>query len=213
LDTERSVAINPSSPLLTPASTFGRDFLIRAEVRFLVLREGALSAVIWAGAAVAALWLHQVGWGAALPWLFGVWFIAALPVMYLDLALILDMVGYVFTGRVSFFPTLVAFSKSTSAAERNELSGALVPPGFSPRSLTDSDEIRLAEIESHSIVRFVVGFLDASSPFSSLAMWALIVLARIPADRHVMLPPSTARAMKMAANRSVYDRTLHRFAA
>ena len=69
-------------------------------------------------AAIGAAWLKHYGFGAILPWILGTWLFAALPMMYVDVSLVLDMIGYVFTGKVHFFPTLIAFWSSKNFDEQ-----------------------------------------------------------------------------------------------
>jgi hypothetical protein len=197
-----------------PDLGFTRSFLFRAQVRFLLLGRGASTAVIWTLAALGAAWLKHFGLGALVPWVFATWLLAALPMMYLDLALILDMVGYVFTGKVHFFPTLLAIQGAGSLEESWAFASALAPGGGSqPAEFSEADRRRFKVLESSLLVRFVLRFLDLTSPFSCFSLWAMIVLARIPTSAHALFAPSLAPTMKLEADRTVYAATRRRFVA
>lgn len=177
------------------------------------MRAGVATAVIWTLGTIGAVWLKHLGAGWVVPVVFGTWVVVALPVLYLDLSLILDMAGYMFTGRVHVFPALLAFDHATSAAERNYWADAIRPPGMPARDLTQREEDSLrATIERSRVLRGILAFIDASSPFSCFALWSMIVLARIPTKAYVLTRPSQARRMKLAADRTVYEDTLCRLA-
>ena len=197
-----------------PDVGFLRAFGWRAQVRLLLVARGVATAVLWTLAALGAAWLKYYGFGAVVPWIFVVWFIAALPMMYLDLSLILDMIGYVVTGKVHFFPTMMAIQGASSIEESFAFAASLTPAGQRPTAvLTEADRARFLILKSSLLVRVVLRFLDLTSPFGCFSLWAMIVLARIPASAHVLFVPGLAPMMKLEADRTVYAAAKRRIVA
>ncbi len=179
------------------------SFRWRAEVRVLLVATGLMTAMLWTLAIVGVAWLRYTGYGAIVPWVFVVWFFATLPALYVDLALVLDVVGYIFLGKVHFFPTMLAAHRATTVDEKIAHTHALWP-GDRAMRVTDEHRQAFHKYESSWRTRALIRFLGATSPLSCVALWSMIVLARVPSTAHVLMSPGYARDMKTEADERVY---------
>lgn len=167
----------------------------RFVLRWIIIRPGLISAVFWAIALIGDSWLRS--WG--LQYLgfvaLGLWIGLSFPIIYVQGSLILDLMGYVLTGRTSFFPRLMQAGKE--AHER----------------------LVSAEAAAPRLQRYLNAFvklLGNTSPISCLATWAMVVLVRMPESVHALGPqeaalrvPEARQSFELGVFDTAYQRLAH----
>lgn len=137
---------------------FLRDQRRRAGLRVRVLWCGVISAVFW----TVALALWTVSERSGFSWLpaliFAAYLLVTAPLLAGQAILIADLIGYVIVGKIFAYPALMTAGQEWQRANPG-------PPRISPA-------LR------------VIFFLADASPLSALAVWALVVLSRMPSTVH-----------------------------
>lgn len=139
-----------------------RDFFLaqleRARLRAWVLAHGIAAAVFWTAVAVGWTYAERAGAGW-LGWIgIGLYVSLAIPFLVLQVILVADLLGYVVLGKIFAYPSL---EKAVEEWRRTH-------PG----------PLRLPRKTRAFYV------LADVSPLSSLALWSLVVLARMPDSVH-----------------------------
>jgi hypothetical protein len=168
---------------MTSGKTLVRAFLeiqgLRFQLRWLVVRTGLYSALFWMPAILGATWLEILGLNAVNYALFALWMLLAGPILFVQLSLILDLVGYVFTGKIHFFPMLQAYGEAQTDGERRQILSDLTTPELFTKYDTARPVTGLQRL-----IEVLVPIVSATSPLACFSTWAVIVLARIPATNH-----------------------------
>jgi hypothetical protein len=200
-------AMNSSAAQSSLLATLFSLARIKFQMRWMVVIRGITAAVFWAAFAIAGSWLKHFGYGQVAIALVAIWLVLALPMLYFQLSLIVDMLGYVFRGKISFYPLIQASTLATSEAEREALQRAMLPPMLDvaptkPRATTPASDRFWAVL---------VPFLGFTSPLACFSTWALIVLVRIPDSAHQrVMSAKKVNTIQLEAERQVYTETLAR---
>jgi hypothetical protein len=187
-------------------STLAQVASLKLQIRWFAVVRGIYSAVFWTIAALALGWLRHAGLSALGAVLLGIWLLLSLPVLYMQLSILLDMLGYVFTGKISFYPVLQAAAEARSDDERDELAIELLPEGFAPPVGSRPGKYAVGRIRGA-----LVSLISNTSPLSCLSTWALVVLIRIPnTAHHRVVSPRRVATIQIAAERQLYSEALSR---
>jgi hypothetical protein len=178
-----------------PTVTF-RDFLRdqgrRALVRWFTLRYSVIAVAFWTLALTLGAWLTH--WGLAwLAWaLLLAWTYFALPALMVQVQAIVDVLGYYITGRTHFYPLLLELANTEEFRRKTDP----LSPG-AQRFLRRTERL------------FV--FAGNTTPIVGIAVWAFIVLVRMPARAHVRV---TRTELKHAVStaRHIESVAAHEFA-
>jgi hypothetical protein len=156
-------------------------FAVRLETRWLVVRYAALAMVFWTGVVLLGAWLHHFG----LVWVWRtfevVWFYFMLPGIIAHLQMITDLLNYAATGTTRFFPLMQELIESGEVDRRFEQ----LPP------------------ETKRFLKFTMPIFSVAaitSPLIAPALWAMVVLVRMPASAHARAASrgDAKRALRMA---------------
>src|SRR4051812_47812952 len=103
--TSRGETRMTSPAMQTPlGATLWKVAKLKVQIRWLFVQYGLSSAGFWTVFAIGGSWARHAGYGWLATLAIGVWGVLALPLLYLQLSLIVDMIGYLFTGNITFFP-------------------------------------------------------------------------------------------------------------
>lgn len=165
----------------------------RLQFRMEILWRGIVTATLWT--AILVLWQAGIGtvWQPLLG-LLGIFaLLASLPLLFFQLALIVDACSYVLYRQIRFFPWFIDLVREDAKTR----SGA-----FRERA------------DESPWLGFLVWLAEALSPLSGLSRWLFLVLGRAPADLHVRdLRTQHVRAAMRNQRRveySLVDRAWHR---
>jgi hypothetical protein len=159
--------------------SFGTVQLSRLSLRAWLMLHGVASAVFWT--------LFFIGWTLLVSagyewvgWLFLVAYVViASPVLILQAVLIADLLAYVVIGKIFAFPAIDAVAKEYAAKNPEKIANISVP------------------------LHLFLFFFDAS-PLSSLALWSMVVLDRMPEAAHARLPLRDLKRKEIQFERAVY---------
>lgn len=192
------VAIQPVGFVL---QQFGRLVL-----RAYLLGLGFISATFWAFVLIAHSWAMHAGYGTASLLAIGTWLLVTSPVMHMQLMLIVDVIGYVVTGRLVFFPAMQRVTRAVDDRERGEMTHALLP---SP--LNAHQPVAIPKNTRRGVTLFVIA-ADLFSPLSALSTWCLVVLHRIPESAHTPHAVFVAKRVQRAHELDAFDAAIARLA-
>jgi hypothetical protein len=205
--------MNPSQGL-TNRPTFVQAQWARLRLRLWLVATGTVSAVAWTGALIGLTHLRvaELTWIGVL--LIGAWLILSLPILYVQLCLIVDMIGYVVTGRVETYPYIHRFQMATTQAAADAALVGLLPPMMEDRGWAITAEHRAVAVPPRPPVwtLCLVWLMDNTSPLACFSNWALVVLARLPESSHALPTLSELRHEHMAAEQRLYYQAAARIA-
>jgi hypothetical protein len=144
----------------------------RLVLRLLIIAAGLISALFWTAVVLGAAYLAGIGLGALAFAIMVAWTIFSLPQMLVQVGLIFDLLWYVATGRTLLFPILNELNRFAHS----------VPTG------------------NRKLLHTMTAVASATSPFSCLSLWAIVVLTRMPESAHV-LRPEIAYSLREAIRR------------
>lgn len=166
----------------------------RLRLRLEMLWRAIITATLWLGlvalhAALAGSWMQNLLLAALV-----VLALAALPVLFVQLALLFDAASYLLYREIRFYPLFMdLIARAEAESEQADLLEA-------PRPTTWGDRLVVAA--------------DVLSPLSAISMWVFVVLSRAPLTTHVRpRPVLTIRGSSQQLRRieiTVTDRALHR---
>jgi hypothetical protein len=142
-----------------------REGARRLAMRWLVMKYTVGAMLFWSAFFVGSAWLRHWGVGGVAAILFGVWLYFALPALYIQLQLMLDLLSFGLTRTTYFFPLLRAMANAGIAEDR--------VAAMSTRQRAAFDRLQKAFV-----------FAGNTSPLIGVSFWALIVLARLPERAH-----------------------------
>jgi hypothetical protein len=145
----------------SPVMAFLAHQVDRFRLRWLSIGKGIASALFWTLALILHSWLTYYGLAAVGYALLAAWFVLALPALFYQLALIVDVVSYALLGKISFYPNVIL-----------RIAEQPMPIATTPRE---------------RFVFFMSAFTSVTSPLSALSTWALIVLFRAPPSTHLQV--------------------------
>lgn len=155
---------------MTNVTLSARHEWFRFRFRLEILWRGVLAATLWTAIAIVYTGAQSIGLGpVVIVALLGL-LIAGLPILFTQLALLVDAVSFFMIGQIRFFPYFMELTKQHT--------GVSDDPDFDPRK------------QYSRATRSFVWAVDALSPFSGPTMWALLVLMRAPAEAHVPVESS-----------------------
>lgn len=193
--------LQSSGPLSSKASnpTFWEWQKLRLQFRGLLLWEGVKACLFWVVFLSAAVRLAALGlkWTGAL--LFLTWFFFALPTLLIQAAVFADLFNYLFTRRVYLLRTFERKRKEQVESQEMALARIRLQQPFLYYYL------RLAIMTAHT------------SPLTPLAIWAMLVLLRLPSKAHLPEDEPTAvlslKSRLRDAETFLVERAMHRRAA
>lgn len=145
----------------------------RLWLRGIVLLHGVTAAAFWMIALIGWSKLEHAGYGN-IPWVFLVlWLLVSLPSLVLHSQIITDLVTYLLTGRTHFYPLMTALANS----------------GDPEKHFADMSPA------TRRVLRVLTWFATVAwftSPVGAIALWSLVVLARLPEDAHQAAPSAKA---------------------
>ena len=176
----------------------------RMQMRWLVLKPGIYSATFWAAALLAGEWLAHFGLASVAWVLLSFWIFLSLPVLYVDLLVLVDLMNYAFSRKMYLFPHLLRAGRAESPEEQRAALREIFPDRLIPSEPPDFTPLqrRLQRVLAPLAV-----LAQRTSPLACLSAWAIIVLLRAPA--HIREHPNSARtaiAELHWAERLVYQR-------
>lgn len=160
-----------------------REFLAeqggRLALRVWVLLHGIAAAVFWAlfficWTGLVHVGLAWVGWA-----LVGVYLVVAAPFLILQAVMVTDLLAYVVIGQTFAFGTIDEIVEKFARA----------------------NPARLQTIPWRLHLLF---FFADVSPISSIAIWSLVVLKRMPTEAHKKVRVQDLRRQEIALERAVY---------
>jgi hypothetical protein len=156
-------------------------FAVRLETRWLVVRYAVMAMSFWTGVVVLGAWLQHFD----LVWIWRLlevaWLYFMLPGIIVHLQMITDLLNYAATGNTRFFPLMQELVDSGEADRRMEA----LPPAAKRFVKATAPIFALAAF---------------TSPLVAPALWAVVVLVRMPASAHSRAGArgDAKRALRMA---------------
>lgn len=159
--------------------SFFANQIVRLRLRVWLVLHGISAAVFWTLFFVVWTLLTNVGL-AWVGWaLLASYAVVASPFLILQVVLIADLFALVVIGRTFAYSTIEKL-KADFARDNPE---------------------KVSEVSWRLQVLF---FLADASPFSSMSMWSLVVLTRLPVDAHGKTPVGDLKRHEIAMERAVF---------
>jgi len=161
--------------------------LWRLRFRAYVMAQAFLTALFWLAIAAISGELNARGLGGLAWVIVGVWLFFAIPGLLFQIQTIADIASYILTGRTTYYPAILERLKSGETERQFKQ----LPPNA-----------------QRFILRIlpIVGFAADVSPFSAIASWGSIVLARLPSIAHEPAPKLTLRYVPFTVARQEHKR-------
>lgn len=138
----------------------------RLQFRAALVWEGIKACLFWVVLLAIGVRLSASGFQWATAGLFLLWFFFAIPTLAIQCAIFADLFNYIFTKRVYLLRTF-----ERSRAETTESADTALA------------RIRLSNPGLYHYLRIAIAAAN-TSPLTPLAMWAMLVLLRLPSKAH-----------------------------
>ena len=146
---------------MSDAASFSREQWGRAVLRGIIVGEGLLCGVFWTAVFIGWTLAAAAGYGFLGWYAVTAYVIVLAPILILQAVLVADLLSYVVVGKIFAFPAIELLAQEIAASR--------------PDLLKATTWSKVLVVLAHT------------SPLASLALWGLVVLARMPKDTHAVV--------------------------